>query len=152
MLRLARGDHALPGLQHRAHHDVLDLLRRDLRALERGGDRDPAELGGVSEASAPPSLPIGVRALPRITVLGICARSLLDRFRPPRSVVSIAEPRQRPRYARAAMRVQATTAPLVDSDADTLVVGVFEGEDSAHAALQALLESGEAKRRTARSR
>jgi len=60
--------------------------------------------------------------------------------------VSGAEPRQRSRYARVLVQVQATTAPLVDSDADTLVVGVFEGEDSAHAGLQALLESREAKR------
>ena len=60
--------------------------------------------------------------------------------------MSVAEPRQRSRYARILVQVQATTAPLVESDADTLVVGVFEGEDSAHAGLQALLESGEAKR------
>ena len=46
-LRLARGDLALAGLEHLAHHDVLDLLGRDLGALERGPDRDAAELGRV---------------------------------------------------------------------------------------------------------
>ena len=46
-LRLARGDLALAGLEHLAHHDVLDLLGRDVGALERGLDRGAAELGGV---------------------------------------------------------------------------------------------------------
>jgi leucyl aminopeptidase len=47
------------------------------------------------------------------------------------------------------MRVSATTDAPGASDADTVVVGVFEGEDVAHdvgeGALQALLDSGEAK-------
>ena len=42
-------------------------------------------------ASAPPSLPIGVRALPRITVLGICSRSSRPLERAvPRSLLSLA--------------------------------------------------------------
>jgi leucyl aminopeptidase len=48
------------------------------------------------------------------------------------------------------MRVRATTDAPRDSGADTVAVGVFEGEDVAHdldgAPLQGLLESGEAKR------
>ncbi|HEY7966996.1 MAG TPA: leucyl aminopeptidase [Solirubrobacteraceae bacterium] len=44
------------------------------------------------------------------------------------------------------MRVQATSEAPNATDADTLVVGVFEDEDVAHPALAALLASGEAKR------
>ena len=48
------------------------------------------------------------------------------------------------------MDVIATTAPPRDTDADTVVVGVFEGKDVAHdlegAPLQGLLETGEARR------
>ncbi|MFN8203031.1 MAG: leucyl aminopeptidase [Solirubrobacteraceae bacterium] len=48
------------------------------------------------------------------------------------------------------MEVIATTAAARDTDADTVVVGVFEGKDVAHdlegAPLQALLEAGEARR------
>ena len=46
-LRLARGDLALPRLEHLAHHDLLDLIGLDVRALERAGDRLAAEVGGV---------------------------------------------------------------------------------------------------------
>ncbi len=51
-LRLARGDLPLPGLQHLAHDDVLDLLGLDAGALERRADRQPAELGGVQRGQA----------------------------------------------------------------------------------------------------
>ena len=51
-LRLARGDLPLAGLQHLAHHDVLDLLGLHAGALERRADRDPAELGGVERGQA----------------------------------------------------------------------------------------------------
>ena len=51
-LRLARGDLALAGLQHLAHHDVLDLLGLDPGALQRGLDRDAAELGRVERGQA----------------------------------------------------------------------------------------------------
>ncbi|HTP20523.1 MAG TPA: leucyl aminopeptidase [Solirubrobacteraceae bacterium] len=48
------------------------------------------------------------------------------------------------------MQVEATTAGPLDSGADTIVVGVFEGEDIAHdlpgGALATLLASGEAQR------
>jgi leucyl aminopeptidase len=48
------------------------------------------------------------------------------------------------------MHVHTTTTPAAQTDADTVVVGVFDGKDVAHdldgAPLQALLESGEAKR------
>jgi leucyl aminopeptidase len=50
----------------------------------------------------------------------------------------------------ARMNVTATTDAPGQTDADTVVVGVFEGKDVAHdtedGALQALLDSGEAKR------
>ncbi len=46
-LGLPGGDLALPGLEDLAHHDVLDLVGRDVGALERGLDRGAAELGGV---------------------------------------------------------------------------------------------------------
>ena len=44
-LRLARRDLAHARLQHLPHHDVLDLLGRDVGALERGADGDAAEVG-----------------------------------------------------------------------------------------------------------
>ncbi len=40
------------GLQHLAHHHVLDLLGRDLGALERGADGDAAEVGRVQRGQA----------------------------------------------------------------------------------------------------
>ena len=46
-LGLAGRDLPLAGLQHLAHDHVLDLVRLDLGALERGLDRGRAELGGV---------------------------------------------------------------------------------------------------------
>ena len=62
-LRLARGDLALAGLQHLAHDDVLDLLGRDVGALERRLDRDAAELGGVAgRRGRRPACRSGVRA------------------------------------------------------------------------------------------
>ena len=49
------------------------------------------------------------------------------------------------------MNVESTTASPLDTDADTIAVGVFEGEGVAHdvpgGALDALLESGEAQRK-----
>jgi leucyl aminopeptidase len=44
------------------------------------------------------------------------------------------------------MNIKASTHPAADSTADTIVVGVFDGEDLPEAPLQALLDSGEAKR------
>jgi leucyl aminopeptidase len=60
--------------------------------------------------------------------------------------VRAAGARQRSLYARVSVQVHATIAPVAETDADTLVVGVFEGENLAHVGLQALLDSGEAKR------
>ena len=72
-LRLARGDLALAGLQHLAVDHLLDLVGLDLGALERGAIALPPRSVASSEDSAPPILPNGVRAVPRITVCGICA-------------------------------------------------------------------------------
>jgi leucyl aminopeptidase len=51
----------------------------------------------------------------------------------------------------APVHVEATTGSPLDTGADTIVVGVFEGEDVAHdvpgGALQAMLDSGEAQRK-----
>src|SRR4051812_18962313 len=41
--------------------------------------------------------------------------------------------------------VTARTGPAIETDADTRVVGVFDGEQVAEPELQALVESGEAK-------
>ena len=98
----------------------------------------------------PPSLPIGVRAAERITVLGIVGS--LSGVGGGSSILR----RRRQRPATAAGNVRApcksrrrTDSPL-DAGADTIVVGVFEGEDVAHdlpgGALEALLDSGEAQR------
>ena len=51
-LGLARGDLPLAGLQDLTHDDVLDLLGLDPGALQRGLDRDGAELGGVERGEA----------------------------------------------------------------------------------------------------
>ena len=51
-LRLAARDLALAGLEHLAEHHVLDLVGRDLGALERGRDRGAAEVGGVERGEA----------------------------------------------------------------------------------------------------
>ena len=45
--RLAGGDLALPGLEDLAHDHVVDLLGADARALERGRDREAAEVHGA---------------------------------------------------------------------------------------------------------
>ena len=50
-------------------------------------------------------------------------------------------------YARERMEVSSSTSPAEETTADTVVVGVFEGEQAAQAPLQALLDSGEAKRK-----
>src|SRR3954447_11757558 len=85
----------------------------------------------------PPSFPIGVRAVPRMTVLGIRASPGSSRKRPVKSMV------------RDFMRVTATTDAPRDTPADTVAIGVFEGEGVAHdtsgSELQALLDAGEAK-------
>jgi hypothetical protein len=44
------------------------------------------------------------------------------------------------------MEIQATSSPPADTQADTIVIGVFDGEEPSHPALAALVESGEAKR------
>src|SRR5215210_402160 len=86
----------------------------------------PPSSVGWSEDRPPPSLPIGVRAELRITVDGI-----------PLSLGS------------GRMRVRATTDAPLDTGADTIAVGLFEGEAVAHdvegGVLQALVDSGEAK-------
>ena len=74
----------------------------------------------------PPSLPTGVRAVPRITVLGMG--------------LTIASGR---------CDVRATTDAPADTGADTIVVGVFDGKGIPHdvedGALGALVDSGEAR-------
>ena len=76
-LGLARGDLALAGLQDLAEDDLLDLLGVDAGALERRLDR-VCRRGRWRRArrGAPPILPKGVRAVPRMTVLGICCLSV----------------------------------------------------------------------------
>ena len=64
--RLARRRLAGARLENIAHDRLVDLLRRDAGALDRGADGDRAELGGRSVESAPPNLPIGVRAAERM--------------------------------------------------------------------------------------
>src|SRR5829696_5486199 len=85
----------------------------------------PSSVGSTDE-SPPPSLPTGVRAALRITVLGM--RSSLG-FTP--------------------MRTGGTTAAPQDTGADTIAIGLFEGEAIAHdvegGLLQALVDSGEAR-------
>ena len=105
-LRLARRDLPLPGLQHRAHHDVLDLLGRDVGALERLADGYAAQMRGRERRQAPAQLADrragaaqdhGSRHAPSLLTCGADA-------------------------------VTATTDAPPATDADTIVVGVFEDE------------------------
>ena len=77
--------------------------------------------------SPPPSFPTGVRAALRITVLGMARQGTVRLY----------------------VRVRATTDAPADSGADTIAIGIFDGEGVAHdldgAPLQALLDAGEAK-------
>src|SRR3954447_24923253 len=81
------------------------------------------------EDRAPPILPMGVRAVERITVSGMAGKGSV----------------------RAPVELTATTESPAQTDADTVVVGIFDGEDVAHdtsgGELQALLDSGEAQRK-----
>src|SRR3954471_22337645 len=85
----------------------------------------PSSVASMDERP-PPILPMGVRAAPRITVLGMS-------------------------FTVWAMNSSATTASPAETDADTVVVGVFEDEGVAHdlegGVLAALLDRGEAKRK-----
>src|SRR5437660_516527 len=84
---------------------------------------------------------MGVRAAERITVLGMLSLFPwgLGRAFNPRGTCMLAP-----------VNVEATTDGPLATGADTLAVGVFEGEDVAHdlpgGGLSALLESGEARR------
>src|SRR3954452_4616976 len=94
--------------------------------------RPPSSVGST-EARAPPILPMGVRAEPRITVLGMATTVWRPSWHPAR-----------------AMQTRATTDSPASTTADTIVIGVFEDEGVAHdlpgGELAALLDSGEAKR------
>ena len=81
-LRLARRDLALAGLQHLAHDDVLDLARarRSARSSAALIAMPPSSVAW-SEDRPPPSLPTGVRAVPRITVLGMGVSGRMQRTR-----------------------------------------------------------------------
>src|SRR3954468_4410747 len=85
----------------------------------------PSSVASMDERP-PPILPMGVRAAPRITVLGMS-------------------------FTVWAMNSSATTASPAESDADTVVVGVFEDEgvapDLEGGVLAALLDRGEAKQK-----
>src|SRR3954454_16065402 len=87
-----------------------------------------------TEARAPPILPMGVRAEPRITVLGMATTVWRPSWHPAR-----------------AMQTRATTDSPASTTADTIVIGVFEDEGVAHdlpgGELAALLDSGEARRK-----
>ena len=94
----------------------------------------PPSSVGCSEESPPPSFPTGVRAEPRITVRGMGPSAI---------------------KVRARMRVSSTTQAPPDTGADTIAVGVFEGEPIAHdvdGALQGLVDSGEARTGPAQAR
>ena len=90
-----------------------------------------------SEARPPPSLPKGVRAAPRMTVLGIWSES------PGRRVAEDSARLDCPRMRE--VKVSARRGAPEDTAADTRVIGLFEGESLAEAPLQALVELGEAK-------
>ena len=123
---------------------------RRRRARARPRSRSPPSSVASSDDRPPPILPIGVRAAPRMTVLGM-------RISPSRSVEDDAWPRavmrDAPRVARRRCASPPPPTPPATTDADTVVVGVFEGEDVAHdvegGALQA--PAGLAARRGARS-
>ena len=110
-LRLARGDLPLPGLQHRAHDDVLDLLGRDVGALERRLDGDAAELVASRDDES--------------------AAELADR-RAGGAEDHGSRHGRRVLLRRRHATSRATTDAPPDTGADTIVVGVFEDEGIAH--------------------
>jgi hypothetical protein len=64
---LAGGRLAEAGGQHAAHDHLLDLLGREAGALDRGLDRDGAELRRGEAGRSPWKPPIGVRATETMT-------------------------------------------------------------------------------------
>ena len=141
-LGLARGDLALAGLQDLAEDDLLDLLgRRRRSAPARPRSRCRRGRWRRARRGAPPILPTGVRAVPRITELGICCLSSASWSG---SVERVPIPGTAGRYRDAARAVRmhrlapdegrSRDSELREADADLLVVGLYEG-DSLPAAL-----------------
>src|ERR1019366_4713799 len=121
---------------------------------------NPPSSVASSEDRPPPILPMGVRAAPRITVLGmwsaLSCRSCKVTGRGRMVVDGHAQRVQRRAGRRctildmvARMQISAIAQPARDSDADTIAVGIFEGEGAppqAPAELGGLITSGEARR------
>src|SRR5215218_9089995 len=130
----------------------------------------PPRSVGCSEARPPPILPTGVRALPRMTVRGMQVsgfgwrRDPIKGFacqarRAPSSPLAFGDVTPRDELLRRRspsatllwppMRAEATTSAPAETGADTIAIGLFEGEPIAHdvdgGLLQALVDSGEAK-------
>src|SRR5215211_1622958 len=96
-----------------------------------------------SEEKAPPSLPKGVRAAPRMTVFFAmvpCVGSSYQNHTRAFPALPLDL-----RAVMASIRITALTGAPEETAADTRVVGLFEGEELADPRLQALVELGEAK-------
>ena len=63
------------GLQHAAEHDLVDVVAGDPGPLERGPDREGAQLGGGHVLELPPKVPTGVRTALTITASSITTSS-----------------------------------------------------------------------------
>ena len=107
-LGLARGDLALAGLEDLAHDDVLDLVGRDVGALERGGDGGGAELGRVDGRQAAAELADGRAGGAEDDGLGHVPKAS-----------DVAWPRR-------CAPPPPPSAPAA-TEADTIAVGVFDG-------------------------
>src|SRR5215211_6186924 len=96
-----------------------------------------------SEEKAPPSLPKGVRAAPRMTVFFAmvpCVGSSYQNHTRAFPALPLDL-----RAVMASIRITALRGAPEETAADTRVVGLFEGEELADPRLQALVELGEAK-------
>ncbi len=128
-LRLARRDLPLAGLQHLAHHDVLDLLRLDPGALERGLDRDAPELGGVERREAAAHLADRRACGAEDHSLGHGGEALLGRNEVRARDAENASDAERMVSCRY-VDVSAHNEPGGSTGADTVAVGIFEGEET----------------------
>ena len=119
-LGLARGDLPLAGLQHLAVDDLLDLVRLDLGALERRGDRVAAEVGRVERGEPAAHLP--ERGAGGGEDHGLRHRRLSSRAPIGRPVQAGIDSRSAravpPVYARAPVQVEVADKPLAEVEAD----------------------------------
>ena len=133
-LRLARGDLPRARLQHLAHDTCWTCSGATSARSSAASMAMPPRSVGCREDRPPPSLPTGVRAVPRITVRGMTLRVL-------RAAMRRAEPPP--------IQPRPTPAPTRSPSASSRA---RRSPTTSTAVLQALVDSGEAKPGAAQAR